>query len=234
MGVVFVAFCRSVSIVQSGVVQFRIPCQPKVQRKQVYRPLACQSVDLYAPPFKLGRSTSFRIHQGACWLLCTVQVLQQPSCQPWLAFVCLSSGGMKLVGVAVCCIVIAASSADFRAVSNGNAIEIDHSQQELVELPRKLDGVSAPVFTSVSKAFTVAENAAVGTVVYTATSTGDVSRTYALTGGSRPDVVSLFAIHPTSGDVTVTGNINYESGELKDLTSGSTACCYVSLDLLCV
>jgi hypothetical protein len=119
---------------------------------------------------------------------------------------------MKLVGAAFCYLLLAVCAGDPRVAPDVKIIESRDVHQARRTVGRELDGVAPPAFTTPLKSFSVSENVAVGTLVYTATSTGDASRLYTLTGGSRPDVATIFAIHPTTGAVTVWGLVDFESG----------------------
>jgi DNA-binding beta-propeller fold protein YncE/mono/diheme cytochrome c family protein len=77
---------------------------------------------------------------------------------------------------------------------------------------------SGPVFTNPSPTFTVTENSLIGSSVGTVTATAahpTNSLTYAIVGGN---VNGVFALHPTSGAITVAGLLDYETVSQYDLT----------------
>ncbi|QEP44775.1 cadherin repeat domain-containing protein [Ectothiorhodospiraceae bacterium BW-2] len=86
--------------------------------------------------------------------------------------------------------------------------ESNNSSEQSVTLAVNNLDENAPQFTSGAIATAIDENSGAGQVIYTATATDTGSVTYSLKAG---DDAGLFSIDATSGEVTLSGNPDYEA-----------------------
>ncbi|QEP44776.1 cadherin repeat domain-containing protein [Ectothiorhodospiraceae bacterium BW-2] len=99
----------------------------------------------------------------------------------------------------------AKASYSFTVIATDNAG--NSSEQSITLAVNNLDE-NAPQFTSGAIATAIDENSGAGQLVYTATATDSGTVTYSLKAG---DDAALFSIDANSGEVTLTGNPDYEA-----------------------